>query len=134
MLTSSLHQIIVACSIKLKPANYLIKRTHISQLIQITENEPSKSSCSTGQIARKVVAVRKDAKDSGTIDDWKKKDVLLRSWISSTLAEESMHLIVGCLTVKEMWECLEKAYIQATKIINFAGGLGLKYKTFCHIR
>ena len=38
--------------------------------------ELSKSSCSTGQTARKVVAVRKDAKDSGTIDDWKEKDVL----------------------------------------------------------
>ncbi|KAH0717896.1 hypothetical protein KY285_013927 [Solanum tuberosum] len=41
-----------------------------------------------------------------------------------------MHLIVGCSTSKEMRECLEKAYIQATKIINFARGLGLKYKTF----
>ncbi|KAH0777089.1 hypothetical protein KY290_008500 [Solanum tuberosum] len=92
--------------------------------------EPSKSSCSTGQTAGKVVKVKKDAKDSGTIDDWKEKDVLLRSWISSTLTEESMHLIVGCSTAKEMWECLEKAYIQATKIINFARGLGLKYKTF----
>ena len=41
-----------------------------------------------------------------------------------------MYLIVDCSTTKEMCECLEKSYIQATKIINFARGLGLKYKTF----
>jgi len=56
--------------------------------------------------------------------------VLLRSWISSTLTKKSMHLIVGCSTTKEMWECLKKAHIQATKVIYFARGLGLKYKTF----
>ena len=84
MLTSLLHQLIVACCVKSKPANYLIKRTHISQLIHITENEPSKSSFSTGQTIGKVVAVEKDAKDSDIINDWKEKDVLLMSWISST--------------------------------------------------
>lgn len=44
--------------------------------------------------------------------------MLLKSWISSTLTEERMHLLVGCLTDKEMWEYLEKSYIQAPKIIN----------------
>ncbi|KAH0665562.1 hypothetical protein KY285_026768 [Solanum tuberosum] len=63
----------------------------------------------------KVVAVEKDAKDSGTIDDWKEKDMLLRSWISGTLTKESMYLTVGCSTAKEMWECLEETYLQATK-------------------
>ncbi|KAH0775074.1 hypothetical protein KY290_012211 [Solanum tuberosum] len=86
--------------------------------------EPRKSSCSTGQTAWEVVAVKKNAKDSGTIDYWKEKDVLLRSWISGTLTEESMHLIVGCSTAKKRWESLEKAYIQATKVINFSRGLG----------
>lgn len=95
MSTSSLHQLIAACSIKLKPTNYLIWRTQISQLIRVMKltyliYEPSKSSCSTRQTAGKVVAIEKDAKDSGTIDDWKEKDVLLKSWISSTLTEESM--------------------------------------------
>ncbi|KAH0647510.1 hypothetical protein KY290_033507 [Solanum tuberosum] len=135
MSTSSLHQLIAACSIKSKSTNYLIWRTQISQLIQVMKltyliYEPSKSSCSTGQTVGKVVKVMKDAKDSGTIDDWKEKDVLLRSWISSTLTEENMYLIVGCSTAKKVWECLEKADIQATKIINFARDLGLKYKTF----
>lgn len=26
-----------------------------------------------------------------------------------------MYMIVGCLTDKEMWECLEKSYLQITK-------------------
>ncbi|KAH0698700.1 hypothetical protein KY284_012915 [Solanum tuberosum] len=62
----------------------------MKQTYLITENEPSKNSCSTGQTAGKVVEVEKDAKDSDTIVDWKEKDVLLRSWISSTLTENSM--------------------------------------------
>ncbi|KAH0655082.1 hypothetical protein KY285_029964 [Solanum tuberosum] len=58
MSTSSLHQLIVTCSVKLKQANYLIWRIQISQLIQV---------------ARKVVVVEKDAKDSDNIDDKKRK-------------------------------------------------------------
>jgi len=41
--------------------------------------------------------------------------MLLRSWISGTLTKESMYLTVGCSTAKEMWECLEETYLQATK-------------------
>ncbi|KAH0706132.1 hypothetical protein KY289_011208 [Solanum tuberosum] len=90
-----------------------------------------------------------------------------------------MYLIVGCSIAKEMWECLEETYLQATKdkefqlkqqlqsvklgtktideyikefkgicvglgsihkhvdedskVINFARGLGLKYKTFRNV-
>lgn len=107
---------------------------------------------------------------------WEEKDVLLRSWISGTMTEESMYLIVGCFSAKEMWDNIEKTYLQATKdkefqlkqqlqnikfgsrttdeyskelknicdgleaihkhvdedskVINFARGLGPKYKTF----
>ena len=84
MSTSSLHQLIIACSIKLNLANYLIGRTQIFQLIHVMKlmyllYELSKSSCSTGHTAGKVVAVEKDAKDSDIIDDCKEKDMLLRS-------------------------------------------------------
>ena len=81
----------------------------------ITTTEPDRSTCSIGKTAEKTVAVEKDAEDSGSVDDWEEKDVLLRSWISGTLTEESMYLIVGYETAKEMWECLEEAYLQATK-------------------
>lgn len=41
--------------------------------------------------------------------------MLLRSWISGTLIEENMYLIVGCSTAKKMWKFLEETYLQATK-------------------
>ena len=66
-------------------------------------DEPTKSTCSTGQTVEKVVAVEKDVEDISNINDWEENDVFLRSWISGTLTEESMFLIVGCSTAKEMW-------------------------------
>ena len=41
--------------------------------------------------------------------------MLRRTWISGTLTEERMYLIVGCSTAKKMWKCLEETYLQATK-------------------
>lgn len=88
-------------------------------IYHIIENEPTKNGCSTRQTIGKAVAVAKDAKDSGNIDDWEEKDVLRRSWISGTLTKESMYLIVGCSTAKDVWEWLEEAYLQATKYKEF---------------
>ncbi|KAH0716921.1 hypothetical protein KY285_012952 [Solanum tuberosum] len=113
-------------------------------------DEPTKNTCSTGQTVEKVVAVEKDVEDINNINDWEEKDVFLRSWISGTLTEESMYLIVGCSTAKEMWLGTKKIdeYIKEfkgiydglapihkpvdedSKVISFARGLGLKYKTF----
>ena len=88
----------------------------MSKLIQVMRltyliTKPRKQTCSTGQTTEKTVAGEKGAKDSNIIDKWEEKDVLLRSWISGTLTEEIMYLIVGCSTAKEMWECLEEAYL-----------------------
>ena len=58
---------------------------------------------------------RKGAEDNNIVDEWEDKGMLRMSWISGTLIEESMYLIVGCSTSKEMWECLEETYFQATK-------------------
>lgn len=41
--------------------------------------------------------------------------VLLRSWITGTLSEEALYLVVGCKTAKNVWDCLEENYLQATK-------------------
>ena len=53
--------------------------------------------------------------DNNIVDDWEDKDMLRMSWISGTLTEESMYLTVGYSTAKEMWECFEETYFQATK-------------------
>ena len=89
--------------------NRLIQVMRLTYLI----TETHKATCSTGQTLEKTAAGEKD--DTNIIDEWEEKNVLLRSWISGTLTEESMYLIVGCSTAKEMWECLEEAYLQATK-------------------
>ena len=91
----------------------------MNQLIQVMRltyliTETHKATCSTGQTLEKTAAGEKDAEDTNIVDDWEEKDVLLRSWISGTLTEESMYLIVGYSTAKEMWECLEEAYLQET--------------------
>ena len=65
----------------------------MKQTYLISENEPSKNSCSTGQTAGKVVEVEKNSKDSDTIDDWKEKNVLLRfqaSWTGNKFSEQSI--------------------------------------------
>lgn len=41
--------------------------------------------------------------------------MFLRSWIYATMTEESVYLIVGCSTAKEMWGCMDEAYLHATK-------------------
>jgi len=71
----------------------------------ITEEDTSSSDKNSGKTSDK----------GSENDDREEKDVLLRSWISGTLSEETMYLIVGCNTAKEMWETLEETYLQATK-------------------
>ncbi|KAH0647646.1 hypothetical protein KY290_033637 [Solanum tuberosum] len=143
----------------------------------------------------KVTSIIKDEAPSETIEnaqgeqspnpkfvDSEERDVLVRSWISGTMTEESIFLIIGCSIAKQIWSCLEDTYLQASKdkefqlkqqlqtvklgtksideyikefkgicdslvaihkpmdedskVINFARGLGNKYKTFrsCDVR
>jgi len=38
----------------------------------ITENEPTKSICSTGKTTKKVVEIEKDAEENNNIDDFRR--------------------------------------------------------------
>ena len=58
---------------------------------------------------------QKGVEENNIVDDWEDKDMLRRTWISGTLTEESMYLIVVCSTATEMWEFLGEKYFQATK-------------------
>ena len=90
-----------------------MQMTQLIQVIRLTYliTKSRKETCSSGQTTEKTVAGEKGAKDSNIIDKWEEKDVLLRSWISGTLTEEIMYLIVGYSTVKEMCEWLEETYV-----------------------
>ncbi|OIT28917.1 hypothetical protein A4A49_65065, partial [Nicotiana attenuata] len=104
--TSSLHHLIASCPVKLKPSNYLIWRTQMMQLIQVMrlkyliEGKPEIINVEGTSESNDKDSDKGVDKDS-TAADWAEKDVLLRSWISGTI-----------------------------KVINFARGLGPKYKTF----
>ncbi|KAH0753619.1 hypothetical protein KY290_023889 [Solanum tuberosum] len=96
--TSSLHHLIAACLVKLKPTNYLIWRTQIMQLMQVmkvTNLIKGERQSSTTDGKEKLIK-GKEKEDLESL--WEEKDVLLRTWISRTMTEESMYLIVGCST------------------------------------
>lgn len=46
---------------------------------------------------------------------WKDRDLLLRSWITSTLSEEALCFVFGCDIAEEVWGVLEENLLQATK-------------------
>uniref|UniRef100_A0A2N9FA52 Uncharacterized protein n=1 Tax=Fagus sylvatica TaxID=28930 RepID=A0A2N9FA52_FAGSY len=48
-------------------------------------------------------------------EEWQQVDLLLRSWVTGTLSEEALGHVVGMNTAREVWECLEAKYLQATK-------------------
>ncbi|KAH0646954.1 hypothetical protein KY284_034838 [Solanum tuberosum] len=147
LLTSSLHHLISSCSIKLKPTNYLIWRTQMSQLIQVMRltyliTEPPKGTCSTKQTTEKVVALEKGVEDNNIVDDWEEKDVLLRSYLQPTkdkelqLKQQLQSLKLGTKTIDEYIKefkgicdglaAIHKPVDEDSKVINFARGLGLK--------
>ncbi|KAK4732121.1 hypothetical protein R3W88_025109 [Solanum pinnatisectum] len=107
---SSLHQLITICPIKLKPLNYLVWRTKILQLMQTL----------------KVTSIIKDEAPSETIEnaegepspnpkfeDWEEHDVLVRSWISGTMTEESMFLIT-----REETDDIQQNHIESAVAFN----------------
>lgn len=57
----------------------------------------------------------KEGEANSKYETSKEKDLLLRSWITGTLSEEVLYLIVGCNTAKEIWLCLEENFLHATK-------------------
>lgn len=86
----------------------LIQVMRVTDLIE--EEKPDKGNSSATDGKEKSIEEK-----TSEVNDWDERDVLLRTWISGTMTKESMYLIVGCTIAKEMWECLEEAYLQATK-------------------
>lgn len=107
-----LHHLINIVSIKLNPANYLVWKTQILPLIEslkvakyLHQEPPAELSTSD----------KGEAVPNPALEQWKEQDLLLRSWITGILPEESLYLVVGCKTSRDVWECLEENYLQATK-------------------
>ncbi|KAH0679474.1 hypothetical protein KY284_020559 [Solanum tuberosum] len=109
---SSLHQLIAICSIKLKPLNYLVCRIQVLQLIHTLKIDE----IIKGELPSQNILDEKDEPiPNPKFTTWEDHDVLVRSWLSGTMTEESIFLIIGCTTVKQIWACLEDTYLQASK-------------------
>ncbi|OMO87872.1 hypothetical protein COLO4_20536 [Corchorus olitorius] len=52
--------------------------------------------------------------------EWRKSDKLLRGWITGTLSEETLGLVVGLDTSAEVWTALQDTYAGSTQEHEFA--------------
>ncbi|GKV46548.1 hypothetical protein SLEP1_g53521 [Rubroshorea leprosula] len=74
-----------------------------------------------------------------TCISWRRSDRLLRGWITGTLSEEVLGIVVGLTTSREVWDALEEAYAQDSQKREFnltqamttlRKGLGQGYENF----
>jgi hypothetical protein len=110
--TSNLHHLIAVVSVKLNSTNYLIWRMQIFPLIQSLKL--------IDHLTKEAPAAMKVQESGEPIlnpkyEEWQQVDLLLRSWVTGTLSEEALGHVVGMNTAREVWECLEAKYLQATK-------------------
>uniref|UniRef100_A0A2N9HMZ2 Integrase catalytic domain-containing protein n=1 Tax=Fagus sylvatica TaxID=28930 RepID=A0A2N9HMZ2_FAGSY len=110
--TSNLHHLIAVVSVKLNSTNYLIWRMQIFPLIQSLKL--------MDHLTKEAPAAMKVQESGEPIlnpkyEEWQQVDLLLRSWVTGTLSEEALGHVVGMNTAREVWECLEAKYLQATK-------------------
>lgn len=89
----SLHHLISIISIKQTATSYLVWKTQILPLIESLKlakyfhQEPPAEWSTFG---------KGEAVPNSAFDQWKERDILLQSWITGTLSEESLYLDVGC--------------------------------------
>ncbi|EPS60427.1 hypothetical protein M569_14378 [Genlisea aurea] len=57
---------------------------------------------------------------SAEYTQWRSSDRLLRSWLLSTISDETWPLIVGCDSVAALWKALENAFEQKSDERRFA--------------
>ncbi|OIT38994.1 hypothetical protein A4A49_56276, partial [Nicotiana attenuata] len=118
--SSSLHQLITICSIKLKPSNYLVWRTQILQLMQTL----------------KVTTVIKEEAPPESIENEKgEHEFQLKQQLQTvTLGTKSIdEYIKEFKGICDSLTAIHKPLDEDKKVINFARGLGSKYKTFCTV-
>ncbi|KAF8396845.1 hypothetical protein HHK36_018480 [Tetracentron sinense] len=99
-------------TLKLKQSNYLMWRTQIESLIESQDL----IGFVNGDIPMPTnMIASSDGKESTTNPDftsWRKTDRLLKAWITSTLSEEVLGLVVGLTSSRDVWSALEDAFAQ----------------------
>ena len=99
-------------SIKLTQTNYKLWKTQIMGLIESQDMigfingeypippKPQSADATHGQ----------DSADHAEFTAWKRSDRLLCGWITSTLSEEVLGLVVGLDSTAEVWQTLESSF------------------------
>ncbi|KAK2988460.1 hypothetical protein RJ640_007490 [Escallonia rubra] len=104
-------------SLRLTPSNYLLGKTQISALIESQDMQRFLD----GEYRMPKVTIL--ASEGTTVEGqnevlnldfiaWKRSDRLLRGWITGTLSEEVLGLVVGLITAGKVWKVLEEAFAQ----------------------
>ncbi|KAH0745682.1 hypothetical protein KY285_007339 [Solanum tuberosum] len=152
---SSLHQLITICPIKLKPSNYLVWRTQILQLMQTlkvtsiikdeapsetienAEGEPSPNPKFVDWEERDVLGAQLQSKYGHVFEDTylqasKDKEFQLKQQLQTVnLGTKSIdEYIKEFKGICDSLVAIHKPMDEDIKVINFARGLGNKYKTF----
>lgn len=64
----------------------------------------------------KIINSPEGQKGNCGYSDWKKDDGFIKSWIPGTLSEEVLFLVTG-LNMTKMWQSLQAAFTQDTRIM-----------------
>ncbi|OMO60890.1 hypothetical protein COLO4_33694 [Corchorus olitorius] len=112
-------------TLKLKQTNFLLWKTQIMGLIQsqdmmgfVDGSLPIPEEYVEASLAE--VAAVKDMVINPKYLAWRKSDCLLRAWITGTLSEETLGIVVELDTSAEVWKALFDAFAQSTQEREFA--------------
>nr|CAD1839536.1 unnamed protein product [Ananas comosus var. bracteatus] len=106
-------------SIKLNQSNYMLRRTQIFLLIE-SQDVVGFINGETPQPAREIGSA--DGKSRIVNPDftsWVRTDRLVKAWITSTLLQEVLGLVVGLVTLGEVWSTLENSFAQDSQAWEF---------------
>ncbi|KAF3785122.1 hypothetical protein EJ110_NYTH29107 [Nymphaea thermarum] len=100
-------------SLKLTQSNFLLWKT---QLLGLIESQNMRGFIN-GNYPKPAEFITRNNEFIANIDflEWKKSDSLLRGWITGTLSEEVLGLVVGLETSKEVWDAFITAFAHESR-------------------
>ncbi|PIA57436.1 hypothetical protein AQUCO_00600275v1 [Aquilegia coerulea] len=100
-------------SIKLTPDNY---RLWMTQMLGLVESQDMMDFITGETPAPPQTTTDSDGKKITNLDfaSWRRSDRLLRGWITGTLTEETLTLVVGLQTSMDVWNALTDSFAQGS--------------------
>ncbi|CAA0809131.1 Unknown protein [Striga hermonthica] len=101
-------------NIKLTSANYLLWHAQIESLL-ITQGFLPHLDGSSPCPSREITTPAGTKSTNPEFAAWYSRDQLIRLFLVSTLTEESMAVVIGCTSSRDVWTSLTRAYSHASK-------------------